>query len=443
MDTSGEGTDKPGGGAATNNCVIGGQLSFFVDIILAIYTVGFIFFRMGEIIPLVGYYPYQCLTALVLFLTPSIGRRKKQFLHLASLIVLAYIVDRHIPKPLPAALNGANLKTKKTVVITGANSGVGYETSRQLAVTYGMDVIMGCRSEAKCAKAAGNINDEISTLSGSSSRTAGGFGKAIPLVVNLSDFKSVKSFASQLKRRRIDVLLNNAGYAPSANLPVNKYGLDPAFTTMHLSHYLLTELLLRKNPSMRIVNTSSATHHLCALPFAYMPPAVLNVIDIPQNPGCVDEDYLTRKLYTETDAATYIEAKIANVLHVVEIPRRHPRSTSIAIDLGWVGTSIQPFMKGTLTPTDLGWMRSASDGVLPVLHAILSSDEELMEEMGGGRQWKDGGIMMNVFGRPEEPFSYPWWTAEGASANVGSVRMMELGKLLWEVSAKLLKSNGY
>jgi hypothetical protein len=210
-------------------------------------------------------------------------------------------------------------------------------------------------------------------------------------------------------------------------------GLDPSFTSMHLSHFLLTEELLRKNPSMRVVNTSSGTHHICAMPFAFFPMSLLDKFPPEHHPGCLDELFLANKIRTETDSTAYIQAKIANVMHVVEIPRHHKQSTAVAIDLGWVGTNIQPFMGGILSPTNLGWMRSASVGVLPVLHAILSSEKELIE--GVNRQWNDGGIMMNVFGRTEEAFTYPWWSD---SVNLGRRRMLELSRGLWNVSKSLI-----
>eukprot|EP00571_Detonula_confervacea_P006914 CAMPEP_0172317922 /NCGR_PEP_ID=MMETSP1058-20130122/33295_1 /TAXON_ID=83371 /ORGANISM="Detonula confervacea, Strain CCMP 353" /LENGTH=347 /DNA_ID=CAMNT_0013032609 /DNA_START=367 /DNA_END=1410 /DNA_ORIENTATION=- len=347
------------------------------------------------------------------------------------MVALVYMIDSYIPKPLPVANES---HSAKTVVITGANSGVGYETSSQLAVKYGVQVIMGCRSEVKCANAANTINAEIASAKSN--------GSVTPLLIDLSNLESVKLFASQLESRRVDVLFNNAGYAPSEHIPVNSYGLDPSFTSMHLSHFFLSERLLKSNPNLRVVNTSSGTHHFCAIPFAYMPSLIQNLFPLPQNPGCIDEDYLRNGIRSETDQAAYIQAKLANVMHAVEIPRRHPHASSIAIDLGWVGTNIQPFMKGHLTPTSLGWMRSASVGISPMLHAILTSNEELLDNLEDGRKRKDSGIVMNVFNRPEEAFSYPWWK-DGTHANLSREQMMKWGEKLWEESTNLLQINGY
>ena len=90
------------------------------------------------------------------------------------------------------------------------------------------------------------------------------------------------------------------------------------------------------------------------------------------------------------------------------------------------------------TPTNLGWMRNVHTGVLPVMHAILSSDDELL--YGLGKERNSTGIVMNVFGRSMEAFAFPWWTSR---ANLGRDRMIELGEKLWMESVNLLHSLGY
>ena len=306
-----------------------------VGVCLFLYTLpGFAFFRSGEIGSLISCYKNECISVLIG--TTIIGlslrtRRAKNLLHFISLILLVYVLDVYVTKPLPVPNESYE---NKTIVITGSNAGVGYETARQLAVDYGMNVIMGCRSEAKCNNAADSIKNEI-VLAKSS-------GDVTPYIIDLSNLDSVETFSSQIQieGRQIDVLFNNAGYVPGVGQPVNEYGLDPAFTSMHLAHFYLTELLLKENPNMRVVNTSSGTHHMCAMPFGRS--IALRVIR--EHPGCLNEKYLKTGIRSETDEAAYYQSKIANVMHVVEIPRNHPQATAVAIDLGWVGTSIQSFM---------------------------------------------------------------------------------------------------
>lgn len=90
---------------------------------------------------------------------------------------------------------------KKTVVITGANSGVGFQATKQLAATNNWNVIMACRSvdKANVAKnliTVGNINVQV-------------------LPLDLADLKSVSQFSSLVKDAQIDVLVCNAGIQES------------------------------------------------------------------------------------------------------------------------------------------------------------------------------------------------------------------------------------
>eukprot|EP00986_Skeletonema_menzelii_P011047 scaffold5558_cov138-Skeletonema_menzelii.AAC.10 len=395
--------------------------SSIIDAVLLVYTLAFWFFRVGELVPMMNTYPLEFWTSLIgvlslrlLFHNGMMG----PLVHLAALIALVYAMDVYFVKPLPAV---DEINATKTVFITGANSGVGFETARQLVVNYGLNVILGCRSLSKCNAAADAINANAKK------------GSASPLLIDLSNFDSVKQAAAQLSEQKIDALYNNAGYAPDLGIPVNEYMLDPSFTTMHLGPYLLTELLLQTNPSLRVVNTSSGTHHLCAIPFAYLPENLLHLIE--WNPGCVDEQFLQFGISTPTDSGAYFQAKIANVMHAVSIPHNHPRATSVAIDLGWVGTSILPWMKMSISSTSMKLMRNAQTGVSPAIHAILSSDEELLDGLGKNRIWNDGGVIMNTLGRTEEAYSLSFWTGK-----LSRDRMLELGRKLWVTSERIISS---
>lgn len=425
-------------------------LDSVLAVCLAVYTIGFVNFRIGELGPLLFLHGRECLSALLgtLALRRNLGPRGRVLLHVASLAAAVYVLDHRVPNPPPQAGDGRYAGL--TVVVTGANAGVGYETSRQLAVDYGVNVVMGCRNAARCEKAAEAIDAEIRASPSTSSSSSSSRGAVTPLAIDLSDFASVESFVSERLGDRgisVDVLFNNAGYAPGANEPPNGYGYDPSFTSMHLSHFHLAELLLGKNnPNLRVVNTSSGTHHLCALPFALFPSFVLKWLPLEHAPGCIDGDYLERGVRSKTDGASYIRAKVANVLHAAVLPLRHASTgdvTAIAIDLGWVGTSIKPFMKGRLSPVSLGWMRSADVGVRPVLHAILTSREELLAQLGREDRGLEGspGFVVNVFGRTEEAFSYPWWSDFGEGrADMSAERMLRVGADLWEKSVELVRA---
>ncbi len=297
------------------------------------------------------------------------GRRSRYIYHVLSLMTIVYCLDHILPRslPPPIAVGERNDGGNKIVVVTGANAGIGYETSRRLALDYGTTVIMGCRSKSRCDVASSAIRDELMKRGGEE-RGGGGTGDVIPMNIDLSDFDSVRSLASELRARRIvvDVLFNNAGYVPLSGTKVDENtGLETSFMSMHLGHFYLTELLLMDNPKLRIVNTSSGTHHICALlNFSYTVHSSMTKLITRWTHGgvdgdndgvsshgggsCINDDFLIRGMHSNTDGNAYIRAKLANVMHVVELPRRHPTATAMVVDLGWVGTSIQPFMRGSV-----------------------------------------------------------------------------------------------
>ncbi len=141
--------------------------------------------------------------------------------------------------------------TRKTMVVTGANSGLGLETTRALA-GKGAHVIMACRNVDKA-------NDAVSDIRASHPRAS-----LDVMNLDLSNLASVRRFSQQLheKQQRIDVLVNNAGIMA---IPYNKTtdGFEMQFGTNHLGHFALTGLLfdlLLASKQARIVNVSSQAH---------------------------------------------------------------------------------------------------------------------------------------------------------------------------------------
>ena len=140
---------------------------------------------------------------------------------------------------------------EKTVLITGANSGIGKETALGLA-RLGFDVAMACRSREKGEEAM----DEIRQKSGS---------KSLELMsVDLADLASVRKLAGEYisGHRRLDVLVNNAGLILTKRTTTVD-GFETTFQVNYLSHFLLTNLLLdelKKDAPSRIVNVSSDAH---------------------------------------------------------------------------------------------------------------------------------------------------------------------------------------
>jgi len=141
----------------------------------------------------------------------------------------------------------------KTVVITGANTGIGKETAIDLAKRNAR-VILACRSQEKGKKAEVYVRRES------------GNENVHFRLLDLSSFTSIRKFAKEVleEESRIDILINNAGvmYCPYTE---TEDGFETQFGVNHLGHFLLTNLLLdriKKAPEGRIVNVSSLGHTL-------------------------------------------------------------------------------------------------------------------------------------------------------------------------------------
>lgn len=136
----------------------------------------------------------------------------------------------------------------KTIIITGANKGIGKEAAKQIA-KLGAKVYMACRS----LDSANQAKEEIIKETGNQN--------VFVMHLDLADMKSVKSFADEFKQRenKLDVLINNAGLW-TKNKKLSELGVEYTFTVNVLGHQLLTQLLLDelKNAApSRIINVAS------------------------------------------------------------------------------------------------------------------------------------------------------------------------------------------
>ncbi|MGE9693689.1 oxidoreductase [Streptomyces sp. NRRL F-5630] len=139
----------------------------------------------------------------------------------------------------------------RTAVVTGADSGIGYVTARELA-RHGAHVVLACRSERRGADAVARLLSQVPGAHAEFSR------------LDLGDLASVREFAARHVRRPVDVLLNNAGVMP---LPYARTadGFERQFGVNHLGHFALTGLLLPallRVPGSRVVTVSSGLHVL-------------------------------------------------------------------------------------------------------------------------------------------------------------------------------------
>eukprot|EP00624_Nannochloropsis_granulata_P001649 evm.model.NODE_18044_length_13276_cov_24.207518.2 len=186
----------------------------------------------------------------------------------------------------------------KTAIVTGANTGIGRETSRFLA-EMGAKVILACRSRARAEEAIRVILNEAGTKIDSSQL------EFWPL--DVSSLQSVGDFAATFQEKRghdgLDILINNAGVMLNEKM-VTSEGLEATMATNHYGHFLLTLLLfpeLEKVSDGRIVNVSSSLHKA---------PTSFNF----------DDPLYESSAYSLFGA--YGQSKLANVLFTFELQRR-------------------------------------------------------------------------------------------------------------------------
>ncbi|XP_075745700.1 retinol dehydrogenase 12-like [Rhipicephalus microplus] len=171
-------------------------------------------------------------------------------LQVGTLCVLALMVRKGVCRS-KASMEG------KTVVVTGANAGIGKATAMELARRKAR-VILACRNMDKAKRAAQEIFEST--------------GQSVVIKeLDLASFKSVNDFCDDILKTesRLDVLVNNAGIVTDSKaVRLTEDGYELCYQSNYLSHYLLTMRLLgllRKSAPSRVVNVSSAVHHLGTL----------------------------------------------------------------------------------------------------------------------------------------------------------------------------------
>jgi NAD(P)-dependent dehydrogenase (short-subunit alcohol dehydrogenase family) len=287
-------------------------------------------------------------------------------------------IDKHIPD-----------QTGKLVLVTGANSGLGYEVSRGLA-RRGASVVMACRDLNKGETAAANI------------RADNPKADLRVMALDLAGLSCVLEFAEQFQAEysRLDVLVNNAGVMA---LPYGKTadGFELHFGINHIGHFALTGLLLdllKATPASRVVTVSSYGHWFGWINF---------------------RDLNGEKFYYRWLA--YSQSKLANVLFAYELQRRLSRkgedTISLAAHPGYAATNLQRHstLWSFLNPI---FAQSQQMGALPILYAAAHPGI-----VGGEYASPDG--FLGQRGYPYTGFSSP------LSHNKA------LARRLWEASERL------
>ena len=210
--------------------------------------------------------------------------------------------------------------TGKTVVVTGANSGIGLETSKALAAAGG-HIVMACRDPQRGGVALQAVEAHLAAgaaeLATPGTRGADLAGSAEVRELDLASFASIDAFADALPGS-VHVLVNNAGvYRRRRSETAN--GLEATFGTNHVGHFLLTERLVPHMPAGgRVVVVSSRAH-------AH---GRIYLHDLQRQ----------QRLYIGWQA--YADSKLANVLFARELARRHPRILANSLHPGVSMTGI-------------------------------------------------------------------------------------------------------
>lgn len=287
-------------------------------------------------------------------------------------------------------LNSVSDMTDKTVVITGASSGIGFEAALALAQKNAR-IVIGVRNIKKGNEAMGRIIKEY------------GLARVQIIELDLANLASVKSFVGQFTQENdhIDLLINNAGVMIPPYTKTSD-GFELQMGTNHLGHFALTAQLmplLIKTPAARIVNVSSMGHKR----------------------GNIQLDDLNWEKRRYSAFQAYADSKLANLYFTYELARRLEAKKvdvlSVAAHPGWSATELMrhngviEFFSGFLA-------QNQKMGALPTLYAAVGRDIKNGDYIGPSG-------FMEIRGYPKKVKSIP------ASYD------MEFAKKFWDKSQEL------
>ena len=203
------------------------------------------------------------------------------------------LVRRFLRRKVPAVCENNKKLNGKTVIVTGANTGIGKAVTKELA-RRNARVIMACRDIERANKAAQDIRREIA------------HAELITKKLDLASFSSIREFANDVKtsEQKLHILINNAGvFGPPFSLTED--GFETTFAVNHLGHFLLTNLLFEKladSAPARIIIVASKLYER----------ARINLNNLNG-----EESY--------KGFAAYAQSKLANMLFTFELNKRLPK----------------------------------------------------------------------------------------------------------------------
>jgi NAD(P)-dependent dehydrogenase (short-subunit alcohol dehydrogenase family) len=278
----------------------------------------------------------------------------------------------------------------RLAVVTGSNSGIGFEAALALA-RKGAAVVLAVRDAARGEQAARRIGEEV----------AGARVEVMSL--DLASLSSVRAFAEAFKQGHdaLHILINNAGVMMPP-LSRTTDGFELQFGTNHLGHFALTGLLLDQlldTDGSRVVTVSSMAHDWSGIDF--------------------DDLQWERRPYKR--AAAYGQSKLANLLFTYELQRRLDAAgagtLSLAAHPGWTATNLQR-NTGLFRLLNPLYAMKPWQGALPTLYAATAAEAK------GGEYYGPSGF--------KEMRGYPKRVPSNAASHDRAVAAR-----LWQVSEEL------
>jgi NAD(P)-dependent dehydrogenase (short-subunit alcohol dehydrogenase family) len=286
-------------------------------------------------------------------------------------------------------------QTGRTALVTGANSGLGFQTSLELA-RHGARVLMACRNPARAEAARGRLRLEVPNA-------------AVELVaMDLASLASVEKAAADVASRvdSLDLLVNNAGVMA---VPEGKTvdGFETQFGTNHLGHFALTGRLLPlllAAPAGRVVTVSSGAHVIGKIHF---------------------EDLQAAQGYDRW--RRYGQSKLANLLFTSELQKRAGGAlVSAAAHPGYAATHLQegqgqPLFEALMKVGNVVLAQSDAQGAWPSLYAAT------MPSVAGNDYY--GPMLLGVRGHPVKT-----WRTGAAKNAVDAARLWDVSEQLTQVT---------